>query len=51
LDFKPVDERQEGGPTTLSDGGRDRINAELARLRKRREHLLTGLVSDEDTVG
>ena len=37
--------------TTLSDGGRDRINAELARLRKRREHLLTGLVSDEDTVG
>src|ERR1700756_5662977 len=26
--------------TTLSDGGRDRINAELARLRKRREHLL-----------
>ena len=37
--------------TTLSDGGRDRINAELARLRKRREDLLTGLVSDEDTVG
>jgi transcription elongation GreA/GreB family factor len=37
--------------TTLSDGAQDRINAELARLRKRREQLLAGLVSDEDTVG
>ena len=43
--------REEGGPTTLSNEGRDRIAAELARLRQRREGLLAGLRSDEDTVG
>jgi hypothetical protein len=51
LVFKPSANVRKADQTTLSDGGRDRINAELTRLKKRREHLLTGLVSDEDTVG
>lgn len=36
---------------TLSDEGRARIAAELAQLRQRRDRLLAGLQSDEDTVG
>jgi transcription elongation GreA/GreB family factor len=51
LVFKPVGERQEGGLNDTFGRRPARINAELARLRKRREHLLTGLVRDEDTVG
>jgi transcription elongation factor GreA len=42
---------KESGPAALSDEERDRIAAELARLKQRRERLAADLESIQDTVG
>ena len=41
----------EGVATSPPDEARNRIAAELAELRQRRERLLAGLESDQDNVG
>jgi transcription elongation factor GreA len=42
---------RKGGSTVLSDQARERIGAESAQLRQRRERLLGDLEADEDTRG
>jgi transcription elongation factor GreA len=42
---------EENGSTPLSDEARDRLAAELAELRQRRDRLAAELQGDQDTVG